>query len=80
MRASWIFSKNDVIANLGILIAAGFVLLFNSSVPDLVAGFIIAVLVVRGGLEILKQSRAEKESLKMSLDNQSCCSSSSCDQ
>lgn len=36
MRASWIFSKNDVIANLGIIIAGGLVYLFDSRFPDIV--------------------------------------------
>lgn len=56
MRASWIFSVNDVIANLGVIIAGGLVLLLGSRLPDLVIGTLIAVVVVRGGVQILSEA------------------------
>ncbi|MDH5229791.1 MAG: cation transporter [Gammaproteobacteria bacterium] len=56
MRASWIFSKNDVIANLGILLAAGLVYLFESNWPDLLVGAVVAIVVIRGGIQILRES------------------------
>ena len=56
MRASWIFTKNDVIANLAVLAAGGLVALTGSRLPDLAAGFGIAALVVLGGLTILRES------------------------
>lgn len=56
MRASWIFSVNDVIANLGVIVAGGLVLLLGSRLPDLVIGTLIAVVVVRGGLQILSEA------------------------
>lgn len=61
MRASWIFSKNDVIANLGVIISGGLVMLLNSAIPDLIIGAIIAVLVIRGGIAILKDAKQEQE-------------------
>lgn len=60
MRASWIFSKNDVIANLGIIISGGFVYLLDSRFPDLIIGMIISIIVIRGGIHIIKDSRNEK--------------------
>lgn len=60
MRASWIFSTNDVIANAGVIIAGLFVLWTKSNWPDLIAGSVIAVVVLRGGLMILKISAKEK--------------------
>ena len=60
MRASWVFSKNDVIANLGIIISGGFVYLLDSRFPDLIIGMIISIIVVRGGIHIIKDSRNEK--------------------
>ncbi len=60
MRASWIFSKNDVIANLGIIISGGFVYLLDSRFPDLIVGMIISIIVIRGGIHIIKDSRNEK--------------------
>jgi cation diffusion facilitator family transporter len=60
MRASWIFSRNDVIANLGVLLAGGLVALTASRLPDLTVGLIISVIVFRGGLRILKEAASEQ--------------------
>lgn len=60
MRASWIFSKNDVIANLGVIIAGGLVALTGSRLPDLVIGLLVALVVVRGGILILQDARAAR--------------------
>ena len=57
MRASWIFSKNDVIANTGVIIAGVLVVTLGSRVPDLVVGSIVAVVVVRGGMQIWRNTR-----------------------
>lgn len=59
MRASWIFSKNDVIANLGIIIGGGLVYLLESRYPDLIIGVIISLIVIRGGICIIKDSNNE---------------------
>ena len=61
MRASWIFSKNDVIANVGILLAAGLVYALDSSYPDMVIGLMIAVIVIRGGFLIVRDARNEEQ-------------------
>lgn len=60
MRASWIFSKNDVIANVGIILAGALVYLFDSRYPDLVIGLAISLIVIRGGIHIVKDSNNEK--------------------
>lgn len=60
MRASWIFSKNDVIANLGIILAGGLVYLLDSRLPDLIIGGIIAAIIVRGGISIIHDANDEK--------------------
>ena len=57
MRASWIFSANDVIANLGVILSGILVAITSSRVPDLVIGLLIAAVVVRGGLTILREAR-----------------------
>ncbi len=59
MRASWIFSKNDVIANLGVIVGGLLVAYTGSSYPDLVIGLVIAAIVVHGGLAIYKDASAE---------------------
>lgn len=56
MRASLIFSKNDVIANLGVIVAGALVWALGSRYPDLVIGSVIAIIVFRGGLQILKEA------------------------
>lgn len=60
MRASLIFSKNDVIANAGVILSGALVWALGSRYPDLVIGLIIALLVLRGGLQILREAAAEK--------------------
>ena len=57
MRASWIFSKNDVIANVGVILAGGLVALTGSRLPDLIIGLIVATVVIRGGFIILHNAR-----------------------
>ena len=54
MKASWIFSANDVIANLGVIAAGLLVALTGSRYPDLVIGFIIGLIVLNGARSILQ--------------------------
>jgi Co/Zn/Cd efflux system component len=54
MKASWIFSANDVIANLGVLLAAALVAWTGSRLPDLAVGTAIVALVVLGAVRILR--------------------------
>tara|TARA_B110001454_G_scaffold219192_1_gene251170 strand:- start:55474 stop:56322 length:849 start_codon:yes stop_codon:yes gene_type:complete len=56
MKASQIFSANDVIANIGVLIAGILVTATSSRLPDLIIGFLIAIVVFRGAIAILKIS------------------------
>ncbi len=60
MRASWIFSKNDVIANLGVILAGGLVAWTGSRLPDLVIGLLVALIVIRGGVLILQDAKATR--------------------
>jgi cation diffusion facilitator family transporter len=62
MRASWIFTKNDVIANLAVLAAGALVAWTGSRLPDLLVGCGIAALVIRGGVTILRETAAERSS------------------
>jgi Co/Zn/Cd efflux system component len=57
MRASWIFSTNDVIANAGVIVAAMLVAASGSHFPDLLVGSIIALVVLLGAIRILRLSR-----------------------
>lgn len=58
MKASWIFSTNDVIANAGVILAGVLVGVFHTNWPDLVVGLIVASIVLMGGVRILRISRA----------------------
>jgi Co/Zn/Cd efflux system component len=60
MRSSWIFLSNDVLANIGVIIAGFLVNLLNSRFPDLIIGFIIAIAVMRGGISIIRDARSEQ--------------------
>ena len=54
MKASMIFTSNDVIINLGVIIAGFLVNYFSSNKPDLIIGIIVFVLVIQGAIRILK--------------------------
>lgn len=64
MRASWIFSTNDVIANLGVILAGLLVYLFHSPWPDLVIGVVIAVIVGCGAISILRLAPQQEPSIE----------------
>lgn len=54
MKASMIFTSNDVIINLGVITAGILVNLLNSNKPDLIVGSVVFVLVIQGAIRILK--------------------------
>ena len=54
MKASMIFTSNDVIINLGVITAGLLVNWLNSNKPDLIIGTIVFVLVIQGAVRILK--------------------------
>jgi len=54
MKASMIFTSNDVIINVGVVLAAILVFWFDSNMPDLIIGIIVFLLVIRGAYRILK--------------------------
>ena len=54
MRASYIFSANDVLANLGVIVAGVLVAWFNSPIPDWLIGLAIGFLVLSGAIRILR--------------------------
>ncbi|MDX1686033.1 MAG: cation transporter [Saprospiraceae bacterium] len=54
MKASIIFTSNDVIINLGVIAAGMLVNWLNSSIPDLIIGAIVFVLVMQGAWRILR--------------------------
>ena len=63
-RASYIFSANDVIANIGVIVSGFLVLVLSSQFPDLIIGVIIAAVVVWGGFKILGEASSENKLAK----------------
>ena len=57
MRASWIFTTTDVIANVGVVLAGALVAWTGSSLPDLVVGSAIGLVVLTGAVRILRFTR-----------------------
>lgn len=56
LRATWIFTRADVVANLAVLFAALLVYLTGSRYPDLIVGFGIGLYVIREAFEILRDA------------------------
>ena len=53
MRSTWLCSRNDVMANIGVLGAAGATLLSGSRWPDIAVGLVIAGLFLRSAVQVL---------------------------
>jgi Co/Zn/Cd efflux system component len=54
MRSVWICSRNDVVANVGVLVAAFGVALTGSAWPDIAVGLGIAALFVASALDVIR--------------------------
>jgi len=54
MRASWIFTTTDALANLGVIGAGVLVAVTGSALPDLVIGALVGLLVLSGAVRILR--------------------------
>ena len=59
LRASWIFTTNDVIVNAGVMLSGVLVWLTSSAYPDLLIGFLISAVVIRGGIAIVRDAKRE---------------------
>lgn len=59
LRATWLFTRADVVANLGVIIAGLLVLWLGVPYPDFVIGALIGLYVIKEALEILRDVRAE---------------------
>ena len=59
MRSTWLCSRNDIIANLGVLGAATAVFATGSMWPDLAVGLLITVVFVRTAVYVVRQAVPE---------------------
>lgn len=57
LRATWLFTRVDVIANLGVIAAGVLVMVLGSPYPDYVIGTLIGLYVVKEAVEILSEAR-----------------------
>jgi cation diffusion facilitator family transporter len=60
IRASWIFTRTDALANLGTIVGGGLVLATRSALPDLIVGAAISLVVLYGSFEIVRDVTTEK--------------------
>jgi Co/Zn/Cd efflux system component len=60
IRASWIFTRTDALANLGTIFGGGLVFATRSALPDLIVGAAISLVVLYGSFEIVRDVAAEK--------------------
>jgi len=56
MNSTWLCSRNDLIANVGVLVAAGATYLLASRWPDIIVGCIIAALFLRSAFSVLSDA------------------------
>jgi len=56
MSSTWVCSRNDLIANIGVLLAAGAGYLLASRWPDIIVGCIIASLFLGSAINVLGQA------------------------
>lgn len=59
VRAVWLFSRNDALANVAVIVAAGLVYWTRSAWPDLVVAAVIALLFLHSAYEIVRNARRE---------------------
>ncbi|MCH2170517.1 cation diffusion facilitator family transporter [Myxococcota bacterium] len=59
LRSTWLCSRNDLIANAAVLVAAGLVAWSDSLWPDAIVGFAIAILFLRTAALVLRESLVE---------------------
>lgn len=59
VRAVWLFSRNDALGNVAVLVAAGLVAWTNTSWPDLIVAAVIAGLFLHSSWEIIGHARAD---------------------
>lgn len=64
MRSTWLCSRNDIFANLAVLIAALGVKMFDASWPDILVGGAIAALFLKSAFTVLHESMIELRRLR----------------
>ncbi|NII10977.1 cation transporter [Oleiagrimonas sp. C23AA] len=61
LRATWLFTRVDVIANMAVIVSGLLVLAFEHSAPDLIIGAAIALYVIKEAWQILREARQARQ-------------------
>jgi Co/Zn/Cd efflux system component len=59
MQSAWVCSRNDVIGNVGVLVAAAAVLITGSPWPDIIVGLAVAGLFGRSAVQVIRAASRE---------------------
>ncbi|MCB0385070.1 MAG: cation transporter [Bdellovibrionales bacterium] len=59
MRSTWLCSRNDIIANVSVILASGFVILTGTIWPDVIVAFGIALLFLHSAVQVIGDARKE---------------------
>lgn len=73
MRSTWLCSRNDLVANSSVIIAAGLVALTNTLWPDIIVGVAIAALFLHSAWQVIRESIEEWRAGGETSDGDSCC-------
>jgi len=64
LKASWICSRNDMFANVGVLISAGLVAWLDAPWPDWLVGSLIAAIVLHSSFGIIQEAKKTMRSVE----------------
>ena len=56
MSSTWLCSRNDLVANAGVLVAAGAAYLLASRWPDIIVGGVVAALFLRSAFSVVRDA------------------------
>lgn len=59
LRATWLFTRADVVANVGVILAGLLIYWLSVPYPDYVIGTLIGLYVIKEAVEILRDARSE---------------------
>ena len=59
MRSTWLCSRNDIVANTGVIIAAALVFVTHTPWPDLIVSFVIMAVFLQSAVHVLRQAWTE---------------------
>ena len=59
MHSTWVCSRNDIIANASVFLAAALVAITQSKLPDVIVGLLITSIFLKSAISILKDSYRE---------------------